>query len=167
MHPSQTARLFTLVFCMFASQLTFARAPEMAPESERATRVHVDKSDRALTLFRNDTPIASYRVKLGANPRGHKQAEGDERTPEGRYVLDYKNPNSRFHLSIHVSYPNESDRAAARAVGRDPGGEIMIHGGNRWWRFGNWTDGCIAVTDEEMEEIWRLVSPGTPIQIDP
>lgn len=155
------------LFAGIAHQAATARAPAMAPTSERATRVHVDKSDRVLTLFRNDTPIANYRVKLGADPKGHKQAEGDERTPEGLYVLDYKNPNSRFHLSIHVSYPNESDRAAARAAGRDPGGEIMIHGGNRWWRFGNWTDGCIAVKDQEMEEIWRLVSPGTPIQIDP
>lgn len=167
MNFGRTSCTSILLGCAFASQLVLARAPEMAPAHEHATRVHVDKSDRVLTLFRNDTPIARYRVRLGANPRGHKQAKGDERTPEGAYVLDHKNAKSRFNLSIHVSYPNASDQAAARAAGRDPGGQIMVHGGNQWWRPWNWTDGCIAVTNREIEEIWRLVPVGTPIQIDP
>lgn len=144
-----------------------ANGPPMAPEPERATLVHVDKSDRKLTLFRGKEVIASYPIRLGARPTGHKQREGDEKTPEGRYTLEYKNPNSRYHLSIRISYPNAEDRRRAAAAGYSPGGEIMIHGGNAWWRPFNWTDGCIAVTDQQMRVIWRLVDVGTPIQIDP
>ena len=142
--------------------------------ADKADLVRVDKSDRRLELLRKGTVLRSYRVALGNAPEGHKREEGDERTPEGRYVLDWRNPGSSFHKSIHISYPNAADRAAAKAAGRDPGGLIMIHGqpnGFGWWswllQLVDWTDGCIAVTDAEMDEIWTMVDNGTPIEITP
>ena len=145
-----------------------------AGAADKADLVRVDKSDRRLELLRKGTVLRSYRVALGNAPEGHKREEGDERTPEGRYVLDWRNPGSSFHKSIHISYPNAADRAAAKAAGRDPGGLIMIHGqpnGFGWWswllQLVDWTDGCIAVTDAEMDEIWTMVDNGTPIEISP
>ena len=115
-----------------------------------------------------------YAVALGARPAGHKLQQGDERTPEGVYSIDARNSDSAYHLSLRISYPNEEDRRRADARGVDPGGQIMIHGmGNAVARMGplhphfNWTDGCVAVTDEEMDEIWKLVDIGTPIEIKP
>jgi murein L,D-transpeptidase YafK len=138
------------------------------------TLVRVDKSDRRMELVAGGKVLKSYAVALGGNPTGHKQREGDERTPEGRYVLDWRNPNSAFFKSIHLSYPNPADKAAARALGVDPGGMIMIHGqpnGFGWWWWVlqrvDWTDGCIAVTNNEMTEIWNLVPDGTAIEIAP
>ena len=142
--------------------------------ADKADLVRVDKSERRLELLRKGTVLRSYSVALGNAPEGHKREEGDERTPEGRYVLDWRNPGSSFHKSIHISYPNAADRAAAKAAGRDPGGLIMIHGqpnGFGWWswllQLVDWTDGCIAVTDAEMDEIWTMVDNGTPIEITP
>ena len=116
--------------------------------------------------------VARYEVALGSSPVGHKQREGDGRTPEGRYLLDWRNPRSAFHLSLHLSYPDAVDTKAADARGEDPGGMIMIHGmrnGLGWigaaHRLMDWTDGCIAVTNEEIREIWSLVPNGTPIEI--
>ncbi|MBY6049153.1 murein L,D-transpeptidase family protein [Vannielia litorea] len=147
-------------------------APEMAAESEQADEIRVDKSERRLELLRAGAVIRSYEVSLGAAPEGHKAREGDERTPTGRYVIDWRNPNSIAHLSLHISYPNAEDRARAEAAGHSPGGDIMIHGiANGWgWLGGlhrawDWTNGCIAVTDAEMREIWALVPDGTPITI--
>jgi murein L,D-transpeptidase YafK len=132
------------------------------------------KSERRLLLLRGEETLKAYTVVLGREPRGRKMREGDGRTPEGSYHLDWRNPKSRFHLSLHVSYPNESDRARAAAAGVPPGGDIMIHGlrnGLGWigklHRFVDWTDGCIAVTSHEIEEIWRAVDDGTPIEIRP
>ena len=140
----------------------------------KADLVVVNKTERKLYLFKDDEIIGEYMVAFGSNPEGHKIQEGDGRTPEGRYVLDWKNPNSAYYLSIHVSYPNRDDRARARLMGVDPGGDIMIHGqknGYGWLgqvsRFVNWTDGCIAVSDADMDEIWAAVDPGTPIEIRP
>ena len=145
-----------------------------AGAADKADLVRVDKSERRLELLHKGTVLRSYRVALGNAPEGHKREEGDERTPEGRYVLDWRNPGSSFHKSIHISYPNAADRAAAKAAGRDPGGLIMIHGqpnGFGWWswllQLVDWTDGCIAVTDAEMDEIWTMVDNGTPIEITP
>lgn len=136
--------------------------------------VRVHKSDRKLELVSGEKVVRSYAVALGANPVGHKSQEGDERTPEGRYVLDWRNPGSGYYRSIHVSYPNADDVAAAKRAGVDPGGMIMIHGqpnGYGWWsrlvQMFDWTNGCIAVTDEEMAEIWQMVEDGTPIEINP
>ncbi|MGK2859805.1 MAG: L,D-transpeptidase family protein [Thermoanaerobaculia bacterium] len=140
----------------------------------RADLVVVDKSDRTLTLFRAGRELRTYRIALGPSPEGHKQQEGDGRTPEGRYVIDWRNAKSAFHRSLHISYPNARDRAAARRRGVDPGGAIMIHGlpnGMEWLGAehvaSDWTLGCIAVTSEEIEEIWRVVRDGTPIEIRP
>lgn len=136
--------------------------------------VRVDKSERKLELLSGEVVVRSYGIALGASPVGHKLQEGDERTPEGRYVLDWRNPNSAFTKSIHVSYPNAIDRAAAKRAGVDPGGMIMIHGQSKgfgWWswlmQLYDWTNGCIAVTDEDMAEIWQMVENGTPIEINP
>lgn len=118
--------------------------------------------------------LKSYPVALGFAPTGPKRRQGDGRTPEGRYVLDWRNPNSQFYRSIHVSYPSPADRAYSRRLGVDPGGDIMIHGlpnGREWvgtaHRRYDWTNGCIAVTNDEMDEIWALVADGTPIEIQP
>ena len=118
--------------------------------------------------------LRSYRVSLGLRPEGHKQREGDFRTPEGRYLLDSRNPRSDFFLSIRVSYPNERDRARARKAGVPPGGLIMIHGlpnEPRWtpehYAREDWTDGCIALSNADMMEVWMLVTDGTPIDIRP
>jgi murein L,D-transpeptidase YafK len=137
-------------------------------------RVVVKKSARKLFLYQGDQIIRAYDISLGKNPVGHKQRCGDCRTPEGRYLLDWRNPSSRFHLSIHISYPDPSDKRRARERGISPGGNIMIHGlPNRFseapelFEERDWTDGCIAVTNEAMEEIWHLVANNTPIEIYP
>ncbi len=139
-----------------------------------ADRVVIEKSARRLTLYSQGRAISSHRVALGGNPVGHKQEEGDQRTPEGLYVVDARNPNSAFHRSLRISYPDDRDRARAAAAGKNPGGLIMIHGirnGLGWigrlHRLVDWTDGCIAVTNREMDEIWDSVSVGTPVEIRP
>ncbi|MEA3274131.1 MAG: L,D-transpeptidase family protein [Pseudomonadota bacterium] len=146
------------------------------PEKLTADRVVVKKSERKLMLLSDGEVVREYRVALGDSPRGHKMEEGDERTPEGEYTLDWRNPNSRFHKSIHVSYPNERDVQFARFLDQSPGGMIMIHGQPNHIRSAkvlaeyerrDWTDGCIAVKNEEMNEIWTAVGDGTPIQILP
>ena len=130
----------------------------------------VEKQARKLTLFRDGEVLKSYRVDLGGNPVGHKQFEGDQRTPEGTYSIDFKNPDSAYHLSLKISYPNAEDVARAQQLGRDPGGMIMIHGVGEeaiWRRRNDWTDGCIAVSNSEIEEIWQLVEENTPVVIRP
>ena len=133
-----------------------------------ADRIVVHKARREMLLLRGNSVLRSYRIALGREPVGHKEREGDGRTPEGSYVIDRRNPKSRYRLALHISYPNAEDTARARAAGVEPGGDIMIHGlkdGER--RAGDWTQGCIGVTDEEMEEIWALVPDGTAIIIEP
>jgi len=145
------------------------------PERIWADQVVVWKSKRKMALLRNDEVLREYRIALGERPWGHKMRAGDERTPEGDYILDWRNPNSRFHKSIHMSYPNARDVEAARARGNHPGSLIMIHGQPdiRTRKFRerylsrDWTNGCIAVRNPEMDEIWRLVRDGTPIKILP
>ena len=128
----------------------------------------VNKARREMLLLRGESILRSYRVALGRDSAGHKEREGDGRTPEGPYVIDRRNPKSRYHLALHISYPNEADKARARELGVEPGGDIMIHGlKDGAPRENDWTLGCIAVTDEEMDEIWGLVSEGTPIVINP
>lgn len=136
--------------------------------------VVVVKSELKMYLLSKGKRLKEYSISLGANPVGHKEQEGDERTPEGNYILDYKKSDSSFYKAIHISYPNKKDKARAKENGVDPGGLIMIHGqknGLGWlsWlsqKF-NWTNGCIAVTNREMDEIWGLVKVGTPIEIQP
>lgn len=134
----------------------------------------IRKEERRLYLMANDEIVRSYRISLGKTPKGHKLYEGDSRTPEGSYTIDLRNPNSDFYKSIRISYPNSRDRKLAASWGLKPGGNIMIHGlpndvGDMAFAYQglDWTDGCIAVTNEEMDEIWRLVDVGTPIRILP
>jgi murein L,D-transpeptidase YafK len=174
--PKRFAFAGGAVAAVLAGALLWAGQPDTPPlpPNVRADHVLVDKSERTLTLLRGGQPLKTYAVSLGGAPAGHKRQEGDERTPEGRYVLDYRNPASAAHLSLHVSYPDASDAARARAQGVPPGGMIMVHGimnGLGWLgrlhRLVDWTDGCIAVTNAEMDEIWRAVPDGTPIEIRP
>jgi len=150
------------------------RTPPLVPTEARADRVVVEKSARRLTLLRDKTPLKSYDVALGSTPIGHKQQEGDGRTPEGLYVIDFKHPRSRFHLALRVSYPDAKDRSNAAKRGVTPGSDIMIHGlpnGLGWLGAlhlkRDWTDGCIAVTDKQIEEIWAMVDVGTRVEIKP
>ncbi|WP_141456390.1 L,D-transpeptidase family protein [Pseudoxanthomonas sp. z9] len=141
--------------------------PDLLPAAQRADAIRVYKAQRRMELLRAGQVIATYRIALGDAPIGHKRQQGDEKTPEGDYRITYRNPRSRFHLSLRVSYPNEADRRQARARGVDPGGDIMIHGATPPGYRGDWTDGCIAVTNAEMDEIWQRVPVGTPIRIVP
>lgn len=140
----------------------------------KADSVLVDKENRKMYLISDGEKYREYDISLGDNPTGHKQQEGDERTPEGNYTIDYRNPNSSYHLSLHITYPNAVDIESAKERGVSPGGDIFIHGlpnGLGWMpsRFEgiDWTDGCIAVTNKEIKEIWALVENGTPIEILP
>lgn len=136
-------------------------------DGPEVTRIAVFKDQRRLYLLHGDAVLKSYEIDLGFAPTGDKQIEGDGKTPEGAYVIDRRNPNSEFHLSIGINYPNRRDIAEARAMGKNPGGDIFIHGqGNPISRLGNdWTWGCIAVTNSEIEEIYAMVRDGTPIAI--
>lgn len=132
----------------------------------------VDKTKRMLVVYRKGKPIRAYRdLQFGDAPKGHKRFQGDERTPEGVYRIDWRNPQSRFHLSLRISYPNAEDRAFASQYGLSPGGDIFIHGQpnqlSRGRMRGDWTDGCIALTNAEIEELWQIVPNGTPIEIRP
>lgn len=133
------------------------------------TGIVVNKGAREMHLLHNGTILESYRIRLGFAPEGHKQIEGDGKTPEGVYTIDRRNPNSNFHLSIGISYPNEADIAAAKALGEKPGGDIFIHGQKKPFRKdkGDWTWGCIAVNNREIEQIYAMVKDGTPIAINP
>jgi murein L,D-transpeptidase YafK len=145
-----------------------------AMAAQKADMVRVVKSKKRLYLIREDEVFATYRVKFGADPKGHKVQQGDEKTPEGLYYLTYKNSNSAYYKSIHISYPNAEDKEHARKLGVDPGGDIMIHGqpnGYEWATFFmqlvNWTDGCVALTNKDMDKVWDAIEPGTPIEILP
>lgn len=149
--------------------------PADAPLEQRADLIRVYKSERRMVLLRDETPLSTYRISLGsAADEGPKQRDGDEKTPEGRYEIDWRNPRSMAHLSLHISYPNPADRQNAELKGYPPGGDIMIHGLPNGWgflqgihRLWDWTDGCIAVTDAEMRDIWARVPNHTPIEIVP
>lgn len=132
------------------------------------TQIQVFKGRRQMMLFSGNRVIRKYRISLGGAPAGPKRFEGDGKTPEGVYFIDRRNPNSAYHLSIGISYPNVNDYAYATAMGREPGGDIFIHG--RAGKDGgrkDWTAGCIAVKDDEVEEIYAMVREGTPIIIHP
>ncbi len=153
------------------SKNTF-RQNQAIPADMTIDKVYVDKSERVLKLLSQDEVIKTYHIALGDSPVGHKRQEGDERTPTGHYQLDYKNENSSYYRSIHVSYPNAADTAQAKRRGVSAGGDIMIHGQKNG--FGHlamltqrrdWTNGCIAVTDQEMDEIMAVYKAGMPIEI--
>ncbi|MAW08449.1 MAG: hypothetical protein CME61_09265 [Halobacteriovoraceae bacterium] len=138
------------------------------------TSIVVNKGARKLYLLNDATVLREYQVNLGFAPEGHKQIEGDGRTPEGTYLINRRNPRSQFHLSLGISYPNTADRATASALGKRPGGDIFIHGEpnspddrRRAARVKDWTAGCIAVSNNEIEEIWSMVQDGTIITLRP
>jgi len=135
--------------------------------------VLIKKSERRMFLIKNGRVLRHYDISLGRNPKGHKEQEGDKRTPEGHYLLDYKLEDSAFYKAIHISYPNETDLENARKKNVEPGGKIMIHGqpnGNghlaKVTQQYDWTSGCIAVTNQDMDEIWQLIEENTPITIE-
>ncbi len=134
------------------------------------TRVVVMKTDRKMYLLHGNEILKTFDVELGFAPQGHKEIEGDGRTPEGSYFIDRHNPNSNYHLSIGISYPNANDIAKAKKMGKSPGGNIFIHGGPNLVRDKNkddWTAGCISVTNKEVEKIYAMVRDGTQIDILP
>ena len=144
------------------------------PAGTAIDRIVVEKSARKLSVFRDGRHVKAYRIALGRNPVGPKQEEGDMKTPEGIYKIDSRNPQSSFHLALHISYPSEEDNSRAAARGVSAGSDIMIHGiqnGCGWigafHRWKDWTLGCVAVTDEEIEELWRVTADGTAIEIRP
>lgn len=154
---------------MRGSVLVLMLLPLAACAPPQADSVLVLKSERRLQLIRDGAVWRDWTMALGFAPDGHKREEGDGRTPEGVYVIDARNPNSRYYLSLRISYPNADDAARAARRGVAPGGDIFIHGqpSNGERRSGDWTAGCIAVSDEAMREIWDLVADGTPIEIRP
>lgn len=140
----------------------------------QADKIVIIKSARTMTLLSGATTLKTYKVALGSVPVGPKRVEGDHKTPEGDYRIDEKNSHSQFHLSLHISYPSAADQQRARSLGSRPGGAIMIHGLARpfaylgpLYRQTDWTDGCVAVTNAEIEEIWKLVPVGTRVEIRP
>jgi murein L,D-transpeptidase YafK len=139
-----------------------------------ADSIVVEKSKRTLTLYLGGVPVRTYGVALGKQPAGDKVRIGDGRTPEGLFRIDFKNPQSKYHMALHISYPDAAHLQRANALGVSPGGDIMVHGlppafkdVGAAHRDYDWTEGCIAVTDDEIEEIWRAVPQGSPIQIKP
>jgi len=168
-NPHVRSQMITLILAVLAFtplQVTLS--------DSKADRVVVLKKERTLLLMRQGQVVKSYKIALGGEPVGPKERQGDHKTPEGVYVLDRRNAKSKFYRSIHVSYPDAKDRAHAANVGADPGGDIMVHGlpnGFGWLgsahRAKDWTDGCIAVTNDEMDEIWHAVDEGTRIEIKP
>lgn len=154
--------------------LVIAGWPAKANDFPVADMVVVEKAKRRLHLLKDGEILRTFRIALGMAPVGDKEEEGDFRTPEGRYMLDARNPNSEFFLSVHVSYPSLDDVREARARGVDPGGAIMIHGqpnlptrSETYYRTQDWTNGCIAVSNSDMIDIWLMTTNATPIEIRP
>jgi len=157
--------LVALASCGEKSKFRTYNGPEV-------TQIVVLKEQRTMYLMHNNRRLKTYKFDLGFAPVGHKQVEGDGKTPEGVYFIDRRNPQSRFHLSLGVSYPNEFDRATAEALGQSPGGDIFIHGRGPFYnlrqnRKPDWTWGCISVSDSEVEEIYSMIKTGTQIVIRP
>jgi murein L,D-transpeptidase YafK len=166
-------RASVLASLFFSLACTVATAQGNAP-SEQVDRIVILKAARTMTLMSGDRAVKTYEVALGGQPVGPKERQGDHKTPEGNYIVDAKKSQSLFYRALHVSYPSAADRERARKLGVSPGGDVEIHGlGAKYgWigarhRLTDWTDGCIAVTNEEIDEIFRLVSIGTKVEIRP
>ncbi|MCB4457530.1 L,D-transpeptidase family protein [Leisingera sp. McT4-56] len=171
-------RLLALVVLTGAAWLAwqaFAPRPAPPPQSaavDRIDRILIEKSARRLTASRDGETVLEFPIALGFAPAGDKQQEGDGKTPEGVFLIDRRNPNSAYHLSLGINYPQPEDRARAQAAGVSPGGDIFIHGqpnavGNLVTLPGDWTAGCIAVSNQQMETLWRLAEIGTEVEIRP
>jgi murein L,D-transpeptidase YafK len=162
------------VFVLLLALLPALAAGAPPAEGSLADRVVIDKSEHSLTLYAGERRLASFRVALGRQPVGAKLCRGDDRTPEGRYYVSGRKENSDFHRALRLSYPSDFDRLRAFEAGCEPGGDIMIHGlkedwgrDSRYHRRIDWTKGCIAVTNEEIEQIWSMVPDGVAVEIRP
>jgi len=143
-------------------------------EITKIDSVEVFKSKREMVIFSNGNKLKTYNISLGTEPEGPKQFEGDKKTPEGKYIFDRKNTATGYHLSIHISYPNEQDKIKAASFGKAPGSDIMLHGIpnnadliESYYENNDWTHGCIAVNNNDMDELWRVIDVGTPVIIYP
>jgi murein L,D-transpeptidase YafK len=169
--PAETQRI-SIRICLVVLLLLAVQIQGKA--KQEADKIVIVKSARTMTLLRGGKTLKTYKVALGTVPVGPKRIEGDHKTPEGNYVIDAKNARSRFHLALHISYPSATDTETAHKLGSRPGGAIMIHGLAASFAYlgalhrqTDWTDGCIAVTNAEIEEIWKLVPVGTRVEIRP
>lgn len=172
------ANLFLVAILSLVAAVIYDRTvppgppPPVAPLAGQIDRILVEKGARRLTVFRAGKALRSYPIRLGSSPDGDKQSQGDGRTPEGRYRIDRRNPQSAYHLSLGIDYPQADDVARARAGGYSPGGDIFIHGqpnglGRVLTIPYDWTAGCIAVSDAAIEELWRITPTGTEVEIRP
>ncbi len=167
----RVVKLFFIFLSVFLAFYSLASNQE----NNKVDKILVKKSERKMYLMdKQSNAIKEYSIALGDSPKGHKTQEGDEKTPEGIYTIDFRNPKSSYHLSLHISYPNKTDKLQASKRGVSPGGDIFIHGSpNGFGLFEtaysnfDWTDGCIAISNKEIEEVWRLVKNGTKIEILP
>jgi murein L,D-transpeptidase YafK len=170
-------RLSTYEYCLVTAVLLFFAITNVAladTDFPTADLVVVEKENRKLHLLKDGTPFRSFNIALGMYPIGDKRNEGDQKTPEGTYLLDMRNPDSDYFLSIHISYPNATDRREARGEGLNPGGQIMIHGqpnaptySEAYYAMEDWTNGCIAVSNSDMIDIWLMTPDNVPIEIRP
>ncbi len=172
-HASKPNRPIWLRVTLCLGALVFSGFSNSAT-AKHADKIVIEKSKRTLSLMSGSEILKTYKVALGGAPVGAKERQGDHKTPEGLYTVDRKNPNSTYHRALHLSYPDAADRERARKLGVSPGGDVEIHGlGAKFGfvgsahRLHDWTDGCIAVTNEEIDEIWTLVEVGTPVEIKP
>jgi murein L,D-transpeptidase YafK len=168
-----TRRRGTIAF--FVAMLGAVQLPLLSAETKiAADSIIISKSAHTLSLMSGKTILKTYHVAIGRGSTGAKQFVGDNRTPEGKYVIDEKNSSSKFHKALHISYPNAEDKATALKLGKSPGGDIEIHGlptalawiGSSQHAM-DWTAGCIALSNDEIDEVWKMVSVGTPVEIDP
>lgn len=173
-HMSINSAVQVMAMLLAALLMPNSFAPVAASEFPIADKVLVEKGKRQLHLLKNDEPFRTFQIALGAAPEGDKEREGDQKTPEGQYSLDLRNADSDFFLSIRVSYPSSADRAAASRKGIDPGGQIMIHGqpnlpiySTAYYSKEDWTNGCIAVSNSDMIDIWLMTPNNVPIEIVP
>jgi murein L,D-transpeptidase YafK len=173
-HMSRNRSVPAMAMLLAASLVPSSFTPVVASEFPLADKVLVEKGKRQLHLLKNDQPFRTFQIALGAAPEGDKEREGDQKTPEGQYYLDMRNSDSEFFLSIRVSYPNSADRDAANRKGMDPGGQIMIHGqpnvpiySRAYYSTEDWTNGCIAVSNSDMIDIWLMTPNYVPIEIVP
>jgi murein L,D-transpeptidase YafK len=161
-------RVIFLTFAVLGLASCFHAPKNHAYQGEKVTAIEVHKADRKMYLLHGPKVLKAYSIQLGGNPVGNKRFEGDGKTPEGAYRIIQHNPKSTYHLSLRISYPNDAQRSFAKAAGKEPGGDIFIHGQPGWTKVkGDWTLGCIAVTDKEIEEIYAMVKYGTQINIFP
>ncbi len=167
--------LFILLFLLLTGAVIYYFIPESPlPEGMPIDKLVINKSKRELIAYSNQRVVKRYFISLGRNPSGDKKFQGDSKTPEGRYFIDSKNPNGDYFMNLGISYPDRNDRIYAKRSGKNPGGDIKIHGLKngfgflrKFHRFTDWTNGCIGLTNKEIEELYEAVNIGTVIQINP